>query len=555
MKSHLRSRLAVGAMLIFFSWVLTSSAVPAADAISGVVRDAIGPVAGATVRIQATSQAVTTDGQGRFTVHGLPLDQPVMLTAWAPGYYIAGSVPYLPGSDGVELVLVPHASSDNPAYQWLSALASAGEQGNCQNCHADPASPDSMLPFDEWVKDAHGLSAQNPRFLTMYTGTDLAGNQSPPTRYGYNRDYGSFPLPPDLSQPYYGPGYRLDFPATAGNCAACHAPAGAVDAPYGTDPTQLSGVATEGVACDFCHKVWDVRLDPATGTPYENMPGVLSFEFRRPPEGHQFFAGPFDDVAPGEDTYSPLQTRSQFCAPCHFGVFWGTVIYNSFGEWLASPYSDPATGRTCQDCHMPARGATHFARPERGGLERDPAGIFSHLMPGAADQALLQNTAELRLAAEYQGDLITVTVAVANTLAGHHIPTDSPLRQIFLSVAATGAQGQALALQAGPVLPQWAGDLAGLPGVYFAKLLQELWTEVQPTGAYWVPTRIVEDTRLPALATHTSAYVFAVPEGRNRGEITVEARLIFRRAYDSLRQWKGWVAPDILMESAIIRIP
>ena len=40
------------------------------------------------------------------------------------------------------------------------------------------------------------------------------------------------------------------------------------------------------------------------------------------------------------------------CAPCHFGQFWGTQIYNSFGEWLDSSYSDPETGRTCQDCHM-----------------------------------------------------------------------------------------------------------------------------------------------------------------------------------------------------------
>ena len=165
----------------------------------------------------------------------------------------------------------------------------------------------------------------------MYSGTDVHGNQSPPTRYGFNRDYGSFPLRPDLNQPYYGPGYKLDFSETDGNCAACHTPAASVNAPYGVNPTTVTGVAAEGVPCDFCHKVWDVRLAPATGLPYANMPGVLSFEFRRPPEGHQFFAGPYDDVAPGEDTYSALQTESRFCAPCHFGVFWETVVYNSFG--------------------------------------------------------------------------------------------------------------------------------------------------------------------------------------------------------------------------------
>ena len=99
-------------------------------------------------------------------------------------------------------------------------------------------------------------------------------DESPDTRYAFNRDYGTS-LRPDPHQPYYGPGYKLDFPNTAGNCAACHTPLGAVDNPYGVDPTQLIGVETEGISCDFCHKAWDVRLAPETSLPYPNMPGVL----------------------------------------------------------------------------------------------------------------------------------------------------------------------------------------------------------------------------------------------------------------------------------------
>ena len=33
----------------------------------------------------------------------------------------------------------------------------------------------SMLPVDEWLLDAHSQSAVNPRFLTMYAGTDALG--------------------------------------------------------------------------------------------------------------------------------------------------------------------------------------------------------------------------------------------------------------------------------------------------------------------------------------------------------------------------------------------
>ena len=107
-------------------------------------------------------------------------------------------------------------------------------------------------------------------------------------------------------------------------------------------------------------------------------------------------------------------------------------------------------------------------------------------------------------------------------------------------------------LETGPVLPDWAGDLAGEPGVYFAKILEQLWTEVSPTGAYWTQTRIIEDTRLPARATDTSHYVFANPDS---SEVTVEARLVFRRAFYELMQQKGWDTPDILMESTFLKLP
>jgi hypothetical protein len=540
------------------SAVVDGAPAPAQN-ISGVVRADAQAVAGAIVRVQTTSVSARTNGRGEFALPAAGTAR-IALTAFAAGYYIAGPVLAQPGDTNVSFSLRRHPQEDDASYEWLSAHAEAGLEGACQNCHSEPGNPASTLPYDEWSQDAHGRSAANQRFLSMYNGTDLSGErQSPPTRYGFQRDYGRFPLPPNPALPYYGPGYKLDFPDSAGNCAACHLPAAAARAPYDTNPNQAKGVGRDGVACDVCHKTWSVRLDPATGQPFPDTPGVLSMEFRRPSKGHQLFLGPYDDVAPGDDSFSPLQNDSRICAPCHSGQFWGVQVYNSFGEWLASPYSDPVKGQTCQDCHMPKRGGTRIARVDKGGLVRDPKTIFSHMMPGAADTTLLENTAKVTVEAWREDREIRVKVVVKNEKAGHHLPTDHPARHIVLVLSATGFDGQSLKMNSGNLVPKWGGegnsaaDYAGLPGKGYAKILEELWTQISPTAAYWNPTVLREDTRIPALASDVSNWGFAAPA--NGGPVTINARLIFRRAFRTLQKQKGWDDPDILMNHVVVTLP
>lgn len=314
----------------------------------------------------------------------------------------------------------------------------------------------------------------------------------------------------------------------------------------------------EGISCDFCHKIWDVILDPSTGLPYQNMPGVLSYEFRRPEEGHQFFAGPYDDVAPGEDTFSPIQTQSQFCAGCHYGVFWDVMVYDSFGEWLRSPYNDPVNGQTCQDCHMPRTGVTHFALPEQGGLTRDPETIFSHTMPGASDITLLQNSVSMDVSYTVAGDSIRVKVSLVNDQTGHYVPTDSPLRHLILLVSVSDHEGQPYPQTAGSQLPEWCGfgdvqdgAYAGEAGMVYAKVLAEQWTNTSPTAAYWNPTYLVSDNRLAPFEEDITHYEFQInpDEGAH-----VQVQLLYRRAFFDLIQQKGWQVPDILMEEEELQI-
>lgn len=574
-----RWMIAAGALIVFLlvGWLIIQQTVRVEE-VQGTVTAGGKPIRGAVIRVKATEFQTRTDEAGRFVLSGFPPRFSVPVTAWLNGHYISGATAY-PWKRTVEIPLQTYRTTDNADYAWiapqvegrsgveeflvqagLSVAAklsfnrvflplSARLQLGCRDCHG-------RTIFDQWAPGAHAQGNNNLRFMTMYNGTDVQGNKSPPTQYGFHQDYGRFPIRPDRDRPYHGPGFKLDFPDQAGNCATCHTPGAALRNPYGTDPNLVSGIDATGSHCDFCHKVADVAIDPVSQLPYENMPGVLSMELRRPAGDPQIFFGPFDDVAVGPDTFSSLQDESRFCAPCHNASFWGTPVYQSYSEWLASSY--PKEGKTCQSCHMKPDGITTNFAPGRGGLERDPQKIFMHDFPGAADIALLRDTANLELRASREGNIVSVEVAITNENAGHHIPTDHPMRNIILVVSPTDAQGKALSLLDGPRVPEWGGvgdasnDYAGQAGKGFAKILEELWTEIAPSAAYWRQSRIIADTRIPAKETDVTRYKFRTDQP---GMIIVDARLIFRRAFKDLAEAKKWEIPDVEMEHETLILP
>jgi hypothetical protein len=200
-------------------------------------------------------------------------------------------------------------------------------------------------------------------------------------------------------------------------------------------------------------------------------------------------------------------------------------------------------------------GVDYFVYPEKGGLIRDPQSIASHLQPGASDVELLQNSVVMNVTAEHVVDVVRVTVDITNDQAGHHVPTDFPGRHMILEVKASDGQQQELVQVSGPVVPDWGGDMAGRPGKTFAKVLRDLDSGEEPTAAYWNPTVIVSDNRIPAFGVDTSAYEFTAPQ---TGTVNVEATLTFRRAFWDLMQAKRWDStPDIVMEqeTASVAIP
>ena len=317
--------------------------------------------------------------------------------------------------------------------------------------------------------------------------------------------YSVFIMPQTLRENRKASGYLADFPGTTGNCAACHAPGVAVDAPLTTDLNQIRSIVTAGIQCDFCHKISGLYINPATNQPYKNMPGVMSIQFLRPPEGDQIFVGPFPDIH-DPDTYLPVFDESRFCASCHQFAFWGTEIYNSYGEWLDSDYAEQNI--TCQDCHMPPSGEAYFALADRGGLEHPPESIPSHFQLGIEDEDFMQTTISMDALSEVEDGELNLQITLTNAGAGHHVPTDHPGRNMILVVTAVDQDGNLLSLVRGSVIPDWAGNLAGKPGKVFAKILEDARTGEFPVVDYWNPTVIRSDTRIPANSNDVSVYKF-----------------------------------------------
>ena len=471
------------------------------------------PFADALVVLRSSEIHTYTDQNGVFTLL-VPIEKDeVEITAWAPGYYVAANKVTLPVED-LQLTLRAHHQQDHPEYSWIDPTPSTAENA-CGNCHP------MILP--QWEQNAHGLAISNPRFFSFYNGTDTQGNSI------------------DQS------GYVKDFPGTSGNCANCHAPGMAVDQPFNTEMNMVRDQITAGIHCDFCHKVGGVYLDTANKQVYPNSAGVISMRLLRPPEGDQIFIGPYPDIH-DPDTYHPVFSQSDFCAPCHQFSFWGTQIYNSYGEWLASDYA--TQGITCQDCHMAPNGDQYFALPESGGLLHPPETIPSHQQLGLKDIAFMQSTLDLAVSYELRNDQLEVTVSLTNVAAGHHVPTDHPGRHIILVVQAVDSRGNVIPNTQGPQIPSWVGDFAGDTGVVYAKVLEDAKSGVYPVVNYWNQTLVHSDNRIAADERRDELFSFRIGEN----PVTIEIQVIFRRLFQPQAELYGWDMAEITLAEETITV-
>lgn len=489
------------------------------------------------------------------------------ISVWAPGYYIETF--RCNGNPKFEYPVTLRAlnSVDNPNYAWVDADIRSNRTLNCAACHSDPFS--GLNEYSEWDMDGHANVFVEPYFWTMYMGSNTS--QTAASTDGLS--------------------FRSDYPGETGQCVFCHAPAAlpllqrGISWPTGNTPFpgQRINVETEGVTCDVCHKVSAVLIGE-NNLPFEDRPGVLSLTFQRPSSNDVFYFGPRSDHKPGVPensggiehmaACSPVFSESEFCAACHYGKFFDSLIYNSYGEWLGSDYGKKKINslenknyRSCQDCHMVSSqavdGSSLAARSacsQRNHSFRD----FSHNMmkrDNTGTPILVQGAATVNVDAGKDEGKIKVKVTVVNTGAGHKLPTDSPLRHLILVVEARDTNGKLLAQLDGPTIPEWGGlddqpgGYAGQPGEIYANILKDKVTGTIPAIDYWNPTIPAwndSDSRLVPLKEERSDYSFVAP---SRGEVFVTAKLFYRYAFLEVILKNGWPLHDVLVNWHYATVP
>jgi hypothetical protein len=310
---------------------------------------------------------------------------------------------------------------------------------------------------------------------------------------------------------------KLDFGDEAGrSCLSCHAPL----AGPGNDPELRLKVTWEGVTCDYCHSVREVSLAAA------NAVAKLTFNAEKTgppwmkPDPRQHGAASVDVLA-----------NSEFCALCHqYQNALGVPVVTTFAEWRASRYGKE--GRQCQSCHMSSvahadlfkRVAIHPldkewhdshcdfchaisigedvnrpAQPVAAAKTTPPPDRLSwHGLEGDSSGPRLTKAISAQMTATREGGKLKVNVELANTGAGHYLPSGSPMRQLILEVNADTDGGAHFSAQRS--YRRTFADQQAKP------LDQEYKVFVKGN-------KIIEDTRLAPDEKRTEAFLFDVPPG------------------------------------------
>jgi hypothetical protein len=298
-------------------------------------------------------------------------------------------------------------------------------------------------------------------------------------------------------------------------CARCHEPRAVVGDKL--VPTPVSRL--EGVACDYCHRIADVR---------ENDQGdVVHTHFDLGSDRQAVKHGPLSDaVSPFHKTqYSAAYSQARYCGMCHqYTAPNGIATEQQYAQWKETGLEDANV--FCQTCHMPARPGKVSYVPPTAPYRQE---VHQHRFGGGDSPTRLLGSFQVFIEKTARRK---VEVTILNAVAGHNVPGHAHgLRRLYLVIEVKNSQGNILKTERRTY--QRTFRLAsGEPTLYF-----------------WQADAVAEDNTIPSGQTRTVTVTLP------RGASTVEARVDYQRYPESLIEqfaWKGRLARTRTIASSML---
>lgn len=315
-------------------------------------------------------------------------------------------------------------------------------------------------------------------------------------------------------------------------CAACHSPLRVARDQLNI---KVADVDQPNVDCTVCHSLDTVHQPP----------GDNRFALKLKPEtGYAVGLGQrvsnrlllVQPAAHRSRWSSGVANTPEFCGSCHTQssppfVGHALVLQDTYGEWKRSPFNtaDPASRKTCQDCHMPWNESRWTAFGGRTRSHYFAGGsVDIARLSGARERLklsteLLANTASLSLDVQQcSSDKLELRAQVTNYGAGHNLPTGvTDLREVWLEVIVSDEKGDIL-YQSGNVDREGHLDEGA---TRFGVTLGD--QDKKPIRFHDISRAryILADTTIPSGETRHASYSIAL-QGRNKADVKV--RLLYR---------------------------
>ncbi|MFQ5891949.1 MAG: multiheme c-type cytochrome [Candidatus Methanofastidiosia archaeon] len=260
-------------------------------------------------------------------------------------------------------------------------------------------------------------------------------------------------------------------------CLRCHSPTTALTKDFNLE-LELS---REGVTCDFCHTVSDLKMD-----------GVIEYI---PKVGNIKFGKSKREITEHGLSFRNFFSKSEFCGGCHqFLNSNGVPVIETYEEWKSGPYFQK---KECQDCHMEM-------------VEN----VRSHRFAGGHLESKVTSAAQVKLDVEIEERSMKVKVYVTNSGSGHKIPTGIPSRRLILHL----------------VVRNSGGEIIFKEDRVYEKVLVDAEGEVLKEDHRLIldSERILKDNRIAPLETRIEEFEFEVPQSIQDLDVSAELEYSYK---------------------------